>query len=414
MVKRITLLTLLVVLLAVGWISRAADTEPPVLKMLEAIPDIPKARDSYVTYVDYRAVENARPGAAHPKTWAEWKALNDAKDPSAGLWLAAFFGVASGPAQLVLYFNQMGNMRDLMGFDWFDIDQAAEYGEPPGQGRILAGNFDANKIDAAVSQRGYTRNDLNGFPVWCGPEGCENGSKMDPKSIEQGEPFGGDLGRKWTLLLKSGYLVGSGDYQVIQTQADVFAGQQPSLADAAEYRTAAQAITQSGILIQAYFINPAMIGTMSDSVCVRLTAARRIQCLDQARTQFVPIPAYSLLVLADAATETEQKATVTLVYDNEADTQTAIAVIQSRLTSYVSEAARRSIKDILADRGATFEATTFSSTDTGKFAVVITLRAPLATNELKEGHFVSSSLVYHLLEDSFVHRDLGWLAVTFE
>src|SRR5690242_15281497 len=72
----------------------------PLADALDGVPDTAATREQPVGYVDYRAVEQARPGAAQPTSFAALDALKSADDPSFRLWIAAIQGVASAPGEL--------------------------------------------------------------------------------------------------------------------------------------------------------------------------------------------------------------------------------------------------------------------------------------------------------------------------
>jgi hypothetical protein len=237
--------------------------ESSLLDMLALVPDNPQARGAILSYVDYRAVESTRPGAAQPQTWAEWDALQNANDPSAGLWMAAFFGVSSGPPTFVQYLLQFETMPEVVGFDWFDIDRALTYGDPPSVGIVLAGDFDAESIIAAFESRGFEERELNGLSLLCGDEACD-GFKVDFQSRDVANPFGGNLGRQEPLLIAPGYLINSADYAQVEAMADAYADDENSLADAPDFHAAAAIASASGVLVQAQFVNSALLSAPGD------------------------------------------------------------------------------------------------------------------------------------------------------
>ena len=105
-------------------------TPPPVLETpstlaiaLGRVPETAARDGQLVGYVDYRAVEQARLGAARPTSFAALAALRAADDPSARLWLAAYQGIASGSGDLPQSVMIGGaHWPDLLGFI-FDVDR---------------------------------------------------------------------------------------------------------------------------------------------------------------------------------------------------------------------------------------------------------------------------------------------------
>src|SRR4051794_25318024 len=79
------------------------DVSPPssgLGDLLRSVPDSAATREQLVSYVDYRAVESSRPGAAQPTSYADFESLRSADDPSARLWSAAYLGITSGSGDL--------------------------------------------------------------------------------------------------------------------------------------------------------------------------------------------------------------------------------------------------------------------------------------------------------------------------
>src|SRR5262249_14167693 len=144
-------------------------------------------------------------------------------------------------------------MPEVIGFDFFSIEQELNYGRPPEQALQLSGQFGLDKVRAALTTEGYTRQDQAGVEVWCGPDGCDKGGTLHVRDRNPANPFGGELGRKWPIVIQENNLIGSPSLDVIQNHVAVKAGNNKSLGDAPEYRAAVEALTQNGVLMQAYF-----------------------------------------------------------------------------------------------------------------------------------------------------------------
>ena len=87
-----------VISLGIGARAVAKDGPEPLLDALRLVPSAAAAGSMPISYVDYDAVAEARPGALAPTSLADLLARQDADDPAAALWFAAAQGISSGPS----------------------------------------------------------------------------------------------------------------------------------------------------------------------------------------------------------------------------------------------------------------------------------------------------------------------------
>jgi len=379
------------------------DESSPLLDMLALVPDNPQARGAILSYVDYRAVESTRPGAAQPQNWAEWNALQEADDPSAGLWMAAFLGVASGPSNFLSYLGQFEPMPQVMGFDWFDIDRALTYGEPPSMGNVIAGDFDSDSIIAAFEARGFEQSELNGLPLLCSDAGCDAGMELDLQARDLANPFGGELGRKEPLVIAPGYLMDSADYEQVEGMTEAYTDDQDSLADAPDFRAAANIASANGTLVQAQFVNFALLSApfFSDNPT---------EIAEEAGV----LPLYQLAAIVHRVEGEDEIAEIILIYGNETNAQDAAITLQDRISKYTSIAIQRPLTEILEEREITLqEPKVVQDEETGKWATLIDFKSPVPNQQPVEGELgsqlIQSALNYRLLISMLYQRDLGWL-----
>ncbi|MBK8022162.1 MAG: hypothetical protein IPK19_12215 [Chloroflexi bacterium] len=411
--KRTIVLWACLVLLAVFPISAQEAADPVsgngLLELLRYIPDSPEAVSPLLSYVDYRALEASRAGAAQPDSWVEWDRLNGANDDSAEYWMAAFMGLNSGPSMLVQTFILAENWPTLIGFDFFDVDRAIEYGTPPSQVQMVAGDFDEEAIVAAFTARDYTADARGDLTLLCSAAGCEEGQSMNLDSRNPAIPFGGQLGRQEVLLLAGDHLVNSPDHLMIEAHIEALNGETDTLADNGTYLAAAEAAAHEGMLIQATIAHAAEFGPQT--LIDRRLSPEQVEAIMEALAKdFVPIPQFDLVVIADAATETEQVATLGLVYASREDAEAAVSALPQRIESYTSMSSRQSLMDLLADRGATYSTQVLDSTAGDAAVALVVFRAPLAGDQRTDGRLMPSSMVYRLLVQMLYQRDLGWLS----
>jgi hypothetical protein len=394
--------------------STSPDAALAFADALARVPNTGDTRSQFIGYVDYRAVEAARPGAARPTSWAALEALRAADDPSARLWTAAYMGIASGSSDLLRAAMTGGDRwPDLLGFDFFDVDRAISFGAPPADGDVLFGRFDPAAIASAFARRGFTATDEGGGrTLLCGQGGCDAGAEIHADRRDPSNPFGGMLGRDEPLGVSATELDSSAALATVYRIMDAPLGTTPALGDDPSYRAAAETASADGTLIQATLVPGETIPADLTAALVFGDDAMKAE-LDRIAGTFTPIPAYDLVLFSDGATDSEQIIRIGLVYENAADAQEAVDAIPGRLDTLPSLVTRTPLKQLFDDRGVTsVEGRVVPSSDGARSVALFTLRAPLASNEPDPGtgRVTSSSLVYRMLVNMLFTRDLLWLA----
>lgn len=388
---------------------------PPLFDLLALTPDNENARATW-SYVDYHALITSREGAVLPQSYQEWLAGNDAEDAATGAVNAALFGVSTGPGELI-QFMATEDYAATIGIDFFEIERAVSYGMAPTQVTALQGDFDPDAIDAAYTARGYEVLAASGITTYCGENGCDGGAVQNLTRRDTADPFGGNLGRQQPVLLFEGSetnasrdLVASAvPLSELAALEGVYTGDSPSLLDAPEYRAAAEAVTRTGTLRQAWF-NRADELDLANQLPFDLSddATRFREELMQSLT---PIPEAQLFVFADTATETGQTAYVALVYADATDAQSATDIAVERLASLDSNASRRAWADILDDRSITVSSSVYESAETGLAVALIALETPPLVPFVEGEMPEFSASAFRLLVNAYSRRDLLWLAM---
>jgi hypothetical protein len=411
------LLLLTLTLAAPLTFAQDSTDEHPLMQILALVPDIPEVREAGITisYADYEAALTNREGAAQPESFAEFEALTTADDISASLALWAL--PQSGPPNFSQNFMLFGELPELVGFDFFDIEQAAYFGQPPSIGVILSGDFDADEISTAFRARRFVESDLNGMPLFCGPDGCEEGLRLNLRDRNPANPFGGDFGRQEPILLAPGYILNSADYGTVEAMAAVMAGEQPSLANDPSYHAAVEAIISEGTLIQAQFIEAASLRSL-DVANLLLNLEQTEANIEAVRSIFDDIaeigelPPYSLATIADVIMNEQQYAVIALVYDDAESAAAAGEVLVKRAENVLSFRVNRPVIELITERGASIEEPrVYTSEETGKSVALFAISGPLPPSTPdEEGRIVQSGLLYRLLANMLYSRDLYWLA----
>jgi hypothetical protein len=426
---RLRLISLIVFILTTLSLSVVAAQnsvdEQPLLKMLAHVPNNATSR-SEITFNDRKAIEMAYPPAKMPADWAAFKAYQDDKGKSdafkpVDLWWRIWRNQQS--SAMSMFMQSSDGMPKAVGFDFFDVEQELNYGQPPHQTLQISGHFDLDKVRAALTAQGFTEQDQSGVEVWCGPNGCDSGTKMNLQDRNLANPFGGDLGRNWPMIVQVDNLIGSPDLTVIQNHVAVKSGSVKSLADALEYRAAVDALTQNGVLMQAYFWDGDILAAMNqlDPMIVTLSLEQRKKIIATMLKDYEPLPVYKLLAFGDVANDTQAAGETALVYDSEDDAKKAAEILPKRMAAYTSLVSRRSLTEIMADRGVTKPDVQVVESN-GQYVVLISFATTKPSNEdilamktAEEGGSVTiipPGLVYRFLVSSAMQRDLGWLTTT--
>ncbi len=385
----------------------AQDDTSSLIDMLARVPNTSAAHDN-LSYVDYQALfAVVRPDAPVIHSWQDFDAANGTGEgaPSINVLL----NINGGPALFQYGFGERETIPTTMGFDLFGINRALEFGQPPNNVTLIEGDFDHNAVIAAHEARGYTVSETDGLTLLCGAEGCDAGNQISMTNIDRSNVFGGELGRSQPVLIGDGVIVSSPNLDEVEATASTLAGNSDSLADQPDDHAAAEAITASGVLTQAYFIAPINISTANESLMMStMSDAQIAKVRAQLEADFVPLPPYTLCAIADTATSTDEQAIVALVYETRSDAEDAAALFPDHLTRYQSLLTGQSMGDMLDDRGVTTIKASIFSASSNRTVLLLTLSAPL--NGAEGGQSAQSSAIYRLLINAYFARDLGWLA----
>ena len=342
----------------------------PLLAML--VPDTVTARQGRpsVSFVDFGAAFEASSASSHsPKTSEEFAAMSPETRQT---WLKTLGRLRSGPPDLLPHLLVMiENMPDLLGFEWFDIDRALSYGTPPDVGTLFAATPDPDRLAEKLLGRAFERTSYQGTTLW--QKGEED--SIDIMAREPGDPFVGPLGRAVRLAVFPDYLANAPTAAMTQAVVNSHDDRYPSLADADDYRTLAEALAlEEGALVQAQFWNFFDVGLVPDDPSGMLrNPPGTLPSLPETAPQGDALPPYGLAVLADSQAGPEQVGIVALLYEDGETAQEAAAVLTARLEA--ARSADYEAWDVRVEDGRAFESST------GLWAAVASVRYPLPTTE---------------------------------
>jgi hypothetical protein len=400
---------------ATGTVSiRAKDAaNNPLLDMLRYVPNTPETLGAELGYLDFRALIAARSGAVNITSTQEWLTA-DQDTEEFGLFMAVLLGVNAGDADILQYIIQAEQTVALTGFDPFAVDRHLTFGAPPGNGTILSGQFDQAAMEQAFTALGYTVTKDDDTTLICSPNGCDDGYRQDLSKRDPVNVFGGNLGRMEPIFLAPGTLINSANNAVLAQSVSLYKQAQSAdtyatlgLAGNPDYFAAASYFSQQSLL-QAYFLPAAYVDSPLTLIGDRLTAAQRAELLERLRRDFQPFPAYTLMGLAHIHAGEDQLVLVALVYEDRADAEVAASTLPARLEAYQSIRVRKPLLELIEERGGTFEGATVVEVGE-RYLTVLTIRAPIETNEKVDGRFLPSGLLFRSFTSFWMTRDLGWL-----
>lgn len=420
--RKLVLLTLLMLVfgIASGAFQASAqdeETNAPFLEMLARIPAQSGANE-WLSYIDYHAIIDARPGAPSVHSWEEASTILDGDDKESGLLMSALMSFHSGPQDVPQQLMRADETIDAIGIDLFAVERAVEYGLPPTMVTILEGDFDNEAIAATFAEHDYTQTDENGLTVLCPEAGCDTGMVTNLTTQDTANIFGGQLGRSQPILLSEQWLASSPDDVALNGIVEAQSGASESLLDEPAYRAAAEALSAQGTVLQAYFINPMDVGTNFMDILLtnpRITPEQIEAIREALETDFVPLPPYSLVALAQVAAEEEDLTVFALVYPDAEIANAAAEIIPDRIETYISIAVQQPLSELLDERSVTSMDTTVEETE-DRATLLITFHASLPGTDATDDPLGSPSigLVYATFVRAFLNRDLGWLATSLD
>jgi hypothetical protein len=294
-------------------------------------------------------------------------------------------------------------MPEIMGFDFFDIDYTLEVGVPPYTTMVLRGNFDMDLVVATHIARDYTETEINGVQVMCGPVGCENGSRTDLAYVDWANMFDGGLGRQPPFAILPNTLVSAYELDILENAIHAINGESPSLAEAEDFRTVAEAILNpnvySGDLVQAQFLSSQYLNIALDlnnprtNQYIAETSGHHIEQFKRLLADYGELPETTLAVIADRQEGNMQVAIIGLVFDNEADAQIAVDEVTKRISTYFDVLKFARVHDLeppvfidSVEGGAINDGFVYYSETTGSYAAIISVDYPMP-----EGPFIVGS-----------------------
>lgn len=405
--------------------------QPPLLELLALIPNTPEALTGVplISYVDYAAIENARPDVPAFESWAAFNQSLEADTDAAALWMQNSMRIVAGPDFYLRYLRQFADTEARVGFDVFDIDRAIVVGQPPAMGTILEGDFDVDAVTEAYLARDYAAGQNNGVVLLSSADGAP-GTTIDFDGIDLAIPFGGPLGRREPIAVTDEFILNSPNDGLLDAMVNAYVGYRPSLYTQPDLVAAAEALTTGqGQLLQALFLNPLDVAFPGIDPVLILTPDIDTETLMDANPHgYGPLPLYSAVVMADLQDGVDQVAMLALVYDDEATARAAADELTARLADYPIRRSQNPTPMVeLVDGAHLGKPNVYYSPGTGKYVALASVRYPMPDNVLvdmatgepiAEGEdaawtgYLQSGRLFRMWFDALLNRDFDILAVT--
>lgn len=380
------------------------ETEPsPLLHALSLIPDTPEIRQTQpiLSYADYQAAIEAR-GMAVPDSLGGYLAAGEPDGP------LAVVIPTSGPQDFLRNLVQGGpNFPVTVGFDFFQIGQAIEIGAPPSNGQILTGDFDELAIRTVYTLRGYTIEHADDTgTLLCPAAGCTEGRTTILANRNPANPFGGHLGRSEPIFVAKDVLLNSPDNTLVETMAETFAGDAPSLADAPEFQALANVLAEYPYVSAVIAVNPLDLAQIDPFWIERQPEAAEslLASIDDD-----PLAPYQLAAFASAADEETEYGLLLLVYVSDDAAQAAAATLDNRLATMASGRTGEIIAHDLNELGTLEPAQVVTDEETGLAVVVVSVTREQPSNTEVDGEIIWSHRIFRRFTDMYISKDLPFL-----
>jgi hypothetical protein len=314
----------------------------------------------------------------------------------------------AGPSTMMQYLYAGGpEYPQTVGFDFFEVAQAVEFGIPPGMGQVLIGDFETDAILAAYGLRGYTpERDVELGTLLCPADGCDTGTKQNLRGTNPANPFGGHLGRSEPIFVGDGVLLNSAVDTVVEAMAATYEGSASSLADAPEFQAIAGVLAEYPYVSAVMAVSPLAVTTLDPRM---MTENPEIAERLMRGIEAEPLAPYQLAAFASAADGENEYGLALLVYVNADAAQDAAAVIDNRLATLESMRARQLYADILSAAGTLEPAQVVTDEPTGLSVVVVRVTRTQPTNVVVDGDIVRSHLAFNRFVQMVYGRDTNWL-----
>lgn len=327
--------------------AAAGEGTPDLATLLRLLPDAGETTASAPVfgYVDLAAIATSA-GVTAPASDADFTALDDERRRA---WVDAMRRIQAGPPDVVGYPVGVGRRAagsvEALGINWFDIDAAMTFWQPPSTVTVIAGPTgfaDPAKVGPALTARGFAERQLDGFAVWHRLD--DNAMALGQKDdLAEGDFLLGRLPRASRVAVKGGIVVHASNWPALGMVAATEAGKMPpspagrlsiAILGGIEQATGADLLQATAFMLRD-------IGSAEDpgGLFSEFVTAPSFD-LDGLRKAIDPgmpgprLPLYPLAFLADMQDGADQLAVIALPYPDRESADEAVIVLADRLLAW--------------------------------------------------------------------------------
>jgi hypothetical protein len=322
----IGLLLLAVTLAACGGSdSSKGPPDTALMRMLRFVPDTAEFRE-YLTFGD---------AAAWHASWNIPRVNNrdmlDLMDrDSRGYWMFILPRQTTPPQTLGAEYLFLGEQRDAVGFDLFNLDRYVGAGNPPNWITIVEFGFDGAQIGDALIGTGYTAEELEGG-------GTLYSIYEDFEVNLQAELQVMKLGNLNRIVLLDGQMVIAKATAIVTNALAANSGKRTSLADNANYIAAATALEDKALADMGELVGVILMDglQLSDPGLLMPESEEVLEQLTQS-IKGTQLPTYTLVAFATRHAKGASHLILAVVFPKETDAAAAAEVLAERMRNYTS------------------------------------------------------------------------------
>lgn len=348
--RRLTGLTILLLLLLALPASAQDDPENPLLNLLRYVPDTESNRE-FITYGDL-ALWNQSWGFIRISSVAQLELRSDLSDPVVPATLFTMVDQTRAPLALGLDRLLVDEMRSYLGFDFFTTDRFIEAGNLPEVLTVIQTSVDNASIARALTRAEYAESTVASATLYSKGDDNEMNLAADmPRTAQLG-----NLNR--VALMDDVVLMGRAT-AVVEGGVDAATGSTPSLMDNAAFRAGALAVSDPEHAGDGHLVGAFFMGQDEPLDWMRVLGQYATpQQIEAARATLAgtgTLPAYELAVFGTRRRADDSQLLLALVFPEGVDAQAATDTLMMRMKLANSQRRQQPLVEMWAEYGVEIE-----------------------------------------------------------
>lgn len=188
--------------------AKVEDDQAEVSDLVSLFKKMPAsaANTGIISYLDLEAYMASYPYISWPASAEEANEL--LQSPDLASYRPAFMGIGSGYQQLFRFMAQAPDMQEVSGLNPYQVRQSVSLELAPNTQFWLRGYFNRETIIDALTDQEYeatsgslSESNEDEWLLLCEGGNCGDGLEIDMEKRNPGFIYGGDLGRRWPVML---------------------------------------------------------------------------------------------------------------------------------------------------------------------------------------------------------------------